>query len=315
MPARERILSLGLKDPERQEPPNWLRTSRALGHRWVGRLTRQRYDGAIHLPPPPPPCPAGWRTGPPSFVGVGGQRCGTTRWFDLIASHPEIVPPLVTKELDYFDRFHVGGFTDADATAYHAHFPRDGDRKVGEWSPLYMAAPWVPRLLARAAPDTRILVLLRDPVERYLSGLQHNTRVAYQQGAPLSELAPLEGFMRGLYYTQLTGLLAHFDRSQILVLQYERCTQDPLAELQRTFTFLGLSDTAFAPDVTAHPHRQTGKPYLELDTLDAYVQAYREDVLSLARDFPEVDLGLWPNFAHLVTEGVVAPKVRARTAR
>jgi hypothetical protein len=299
MPSRERILSLGLRDTQRQEVPRWLRVSRSIGHGWVRRLTRQRYDGTIHFPPAPPACPEGWRTGPPSFVGVGGQRCGTTRWFDLIASHPEVVPPLVTKELHYFDRFYAGGFTAADAAGYHEYFPRDGDRKVGEWSPLYLSAPWIPRLLASAAPEARLLVLLRDPVERYLSGLQHDTRVAREQGASLSELAPLEAFMRGLYHVQLTALLAHFDRSQILVLQYERCTREPLAELRRTFAFLGLRTTEFVPDIATHPHHQPKKPQLDAETLDAYVQAYSEDVIGLAEAFPEIDLGLWPNFAHL----------------
>ncbi|MGH2854663.1 MAG: sulfotransferase family protein [Solirubrobacteraceae bacterium] len=244
----------------------------------------------------------GWRTGPPSFIGVGGQRCGTTRWFDLIASHPEVVPPPSAKELDYFDRFYAGGFTAADVAGYHEYFPRDGERRVGEWSPSYMSAPWVPKLLAVAAPDTRLLVLLRDPVERYLSSLQHNTRVAYQQGASLSELAPIEGFVRGLYHAQLLRLLAHFDRSQMLVLQYERCTREPHAELRRTFAFLGLEDTEFMPDVAAHPHHQPKKPQLDSETLGAYVEAYTEDVVALARDFPEIDLGLWPNFAHLAAK-------------
>jgi len=299
MRSRERTFTLGLKDPQRQEAPQWLRVSRWIGHAAVRRLTRQRYDGAVHFPPAPPECPAGWKTGPPSFVGVGGQRCGTTRWYDLISLHPEVVPPLVTKELDYFDRFYAGGFKAADATGYHAYFPRDGERKVGEWSPVYMSAPWVPRLLATAAPDTRLLVLLRDPVERYLSGLEHNTRWAQEQGTALSELAPFEAFMRGFYYAQLRGLLAHFDRSQILVLQYERCVSDPRTELRRTFEFLGLKDTAFAPDLKAHPHLQPNKPTLDQNTKEGFVRAYRDDVVSLLESFPEIDGRLWPNFSHL----------------
>ena len=304
MASRERILSLGLRNPQRQEAPRWLQGSRSIGHQCVRRLTRQRHDGAIHLPPERPECPNGWRIGPPSFVGVGGQRCGTTRWFNLIASHPEVVAPAVTKELHYFDRFYSGGFTAADAAGYHRYFPRDGERKVGEWSPLYMSAPWIPRLLASAAPEACLLVLLRDPIERYLSGLQHSSRTAREQGASLSELAPLEAFMRGLYHAQLTGLLAHFDRSQILVLQHERCTREPLPELRRTFAFLGLRDTEFVPDVAAHPHHQPKKPQLDSETLDAYVQAYKEDVIALVKDFPEIDLSLWPNFAHLADRSV-----------
>lgn len=236
---------------------------------------------------------------------MGAQRCGTTRWFDLIASHPEVIPPLSTKELHYFDRFYLEQPTAAAVAGYHEHFPRDGSRKVGEWTPCYMSSPWVPSLLATAAPDVRLLVLVRDPIDRYVSGLQHDGGLAREQGQPLSQHAPLEAYLRGLYYEQIENLLAHFDRSQILLLQYERCTREPLSELRRTFEFLGLRDVAFAPRLDAHPHLQPKKPTLEAKTRAAYVRAYREDVLRLARAFPEIDLSLWRNFAHL--ESAVEP--------
>lgn len=206
---------------------------------------------------------------------------------------------MARKELHYFDRFYAGGYMASDGTDYHRYFPRKDSRKVGEWTPIYMSAPWIPRLLADAAPETRLLVLLRDPVERYLSGLQHDMGLAKARGKQLSQLAPLEAFARGFYHAQLTGLLAYFDRSQILVLQYERCASEPLPELQRTFEFFGLKETGFAPDLKAHPHRQPSKPTLDPNTRAAYIRAYREDVVKLLGSFPEIDARLWPNFAHL----------------
>lgn len=256
-------------------------------------------DGGMDMPPDPPACPAGWRTGPPDFVGVGAQRSGSTRWFKLIASHPGVVRSAGAKELHYFDRFYLGGATAEDLTRYHDYFPRSGDLKTGEWTPLYMASPWIPRLLAASAPDARLLVLLRDPVERYVSALQLNARVASRRGAPLSRYAPLEAFVRGLYHAQLTRLLDHFDRSRVLVLQYERCTREPLGELRRTFEFLGLTETGFVPDLQDHPQHQPDKPTLASETRDAYARAYEDDVRSLLSAFPEIDVRLWPNFAHL----------------
>src|SRR5580658_3962278 len=154
MPSLERIVTLGLKDPERKEAPDWLKAARADGHRLVRRLTRQLdYEGLPMPPGPPPPCPPGWRTGPPDFVGVGGQRCGTTRWFHLITSHPEVVPRMVAKELHYFDRFYLEQPEAASLAHYYEYFPRDNGRKTGEWTPCYVSAPWVPSLLAAAAPD------------------------------------------------------------------------------------------------------------------------------------------------------------------
>ncbi|MGA2321432.1 MAG: sulfotransferase [Solirubrobacteraceae bacterium] len=251
------------------------------------------------MPPSPPTCPPGWSTGPPDFVGVGVQRCGTTRWFDLIARHPEISRSAAAKELHYFDRFYAGGCGPAETIGYHEYFPRADGSKVGEWTPVYLSAPWIPSLLAAAAPDARLLVLLRDPIERYLSGLALDISVAKRRGAPLSRYAPLEAYVRGFYHAQLAGLLRHFDRSQLLILQYERCTREPESQLRRTFAFLELEDTGFMPALAAHPKRQAEKPRLDPGTRDAYVRAYQDDVLSLIESFPEIDLRLWPNFAHL----------------
>jgi hypothetical protein len=277
------------------------------GAGWLSRLKGKAHtqaavtptDGGIDMPGPVPECPAGWQTGPPHFVGVGVQRCGTTRWFDLIASHPEVARPMVAKELHYFDRFHSGGWEPGEIARYHEYFPRHGEQKVGEWTPLYASAPWVPRLLAAAAPDARLLMLVRDPVERFLSGLQLDIRVAARRGAALSRYAPLEAFMRGCYHAQLVGLLRHFDRSRMLILQYERCAREPQAQLRRTFTFLELEDVEFTPDLEAHPKRQDEKPALDRETREAYVQAYQDDVRALAQSCGEIDLALWPNFAHL----------------
>jgi hypothetical protein len=304
------MLSLGLKDTARQEAPGWLQTTRALGHRSVRLATRQRSSGAVHTPPAPPPCPPGWRAAAPDFIGVGAQRCGTTRWFDLIACHPQVMRPMITKELHYFDRFFAADFTAADASAYREHFPRDGDRKSGEWTPSYLCSPWIPALLAASAPEARVLVLLRDPVERYISGLVHETAIARENGAPLSELAPLQAFARGLYGAQLARLLDHFERSQLLILQFERCTREPAAELRRTFEFLGV-DSAFLPELDTHPHRQPDKPTLPAATRQAYVEAYQDDVSMLTERFSEIDLALWPNFAQLA-QGELKPGAPSR---
>lgn len=96
----------------------------------------------VRIPPPPPTAPAGWVTGPPDFIGVGAQRSATTRWFDLIVAHPQVVAPLATrKELHYFDRFHAEPFTADDAATYGEYFPRPDGALTGEWSPELSPVP------------------------------------------------------------------------------------------------------------------------------------------------------------------------------
>ena len=208
-----------------------------------------------------------------------------------------VAPEATRKELHYFDRFHSEAFTAADAAAYGEYFPRPQGLLTGEWSPSYLPSPRVPAMLAAAAPDARLLVLLRDPVERYISALQRHHRVALAGGQPLNAMAPLDAFTRGLYHTQLRRLLKPFPRAQVLILQYERCTSDPRSELRRTYEFLGVTDTGFVPPLDAHPNRQPDKPELHPDARGALIEAYAEDVALLIADYPELDVGLWPNFA------------------
>jgi len=68
---------------------------------------------------------------------------------------------------------------------------------------------------------------------------------------------------------------------------------------RRTFAFLGLQEDAAVSGLEAHPRRRDDKPQFDPATRAAYVEAYSDDVLRLVRDFPELDVSLWPNFAHL----------------
>jgi hypothetical protein len=189
--------------------------------------------------PQPPAAPQGWTAGPPDYVGVGTARSGTTWWDSLISAHPRVSRPATTpKEIHFFDGLWRGPLSDADISRYHAFFARPAGHLSGEWTPGYMLDVWTPRLLRQAAPDARLLVLLRDPVERFRSGrtLAENR---FTVGAT-ARAAANAAFNRGIYADQLQRLWSAFPREQVLVLQYERCVADPAAELRRTYEFIGL---------------------------------------------------------------------------
>ncbi len=243
----------------------------------------------------PPHCPDGWSTARPDFVGLGAQRAGTTWWYDLIASHPRVVHRGALKELHYLRQFWDRPFTEADAESYARHFPRPAGHLSGEWSPGYLSYFWVPPILARAVPSARLLVLLRDPVERYRSGqaLQSQTRRPSFSGAATA-------FRLGCYASQLEHLYSYVDPSRVLVLQFERCIRDPGPELARTYRFLGLDD-AFVPSDLTRPRNETRgtKPGLDPELRDALVRAYEPEVRRLVPLAPDLDMGEWPNFGHV----------------
>lgn len=242
----------------------------------------------------PPPCPSGWTVGPPDFVGVGAQRAGTTWWYHLLESHPGVVERS-EKELHFLRKYWQRPFTDEDTAAYASYFPRPEGKLAGEWSPGYVSHFWVPPILRRVAPDAALLLLVRDPVERYLSGLV----LQHQTGRP-SAAGASRAFRLGCYSSHLEHLLRYFPREQVLVLQLERCVREPGAELARSYRFLGLDDTFVPRDLTQRRNESRDtKPELHPDTRAALVAAYEPEVLGLKNVVNDLDLGLWANFAHL----------------
>ena len=256
-------------------------------NRWTRRFLRRF----------PPAAPSGWTIGPPDFVGVGAQRSGSSWWFRVaLDSHPSVVRvDTGLKELHYFDRFWDGDVPADFVERYHRNFPRPAGGVTGEWTPRYMYDHWSLRLLRRAAPEARILVILRDPIERYRSALEAWRR-------PLSLGRSLEAIggavARSTYAPQLNHVFALFDRQQVLVLQYERCTANTAAEIERTWRFLGL-DMELASPATPSEAAQAPrpKPDLAAGSREELVTLLRPDVERVVELCPEIDVSLWPSFS------------------
>jgi hypothetical protein len=238
---------------------------------------------------------AGERAGPPDFVGIGAQKAGTTWWYGLITAHPDVFhPPSLHKERHFFARFATQSFGPEQVQQYHGWFPRPEGKRTGEWTPDYLTQPWVAALLEQAAPDARLLVILRDPVERLVSGLAHDPMLpASHTGSVMSDAVG-----RGLYASALRRWSKPREAGRLLVLQYERCVAEPAAELSRTYRFLGIDDT-YRPAALAGAHTPTtrARPVLDDDARRRLVRLYADDVAELCAMVPELDIGLWPNFA------------------
>jgi len=244
----------------------------------------------------PPALGPGEETGPPSFVGIGAQKAGTTWWYDLMLTHPGVSSRQeIHKERHFFDRFGARSMAPSDIDRYHRWFPRAVGTMTGEWTPDYLTFPWVPALLQRAAPDTRLLVLVRDPVERFRSGLDH----LEQMGTPRDGTAVADAVQRGFYFRALAVWLDHFEADQLLVLQYERCVADRAGQLDATFRHLGLPTHELPDGERAARTPADRHPRLDDDVRRRLVSLYAPDVAALAAGHPGVDLARWPNFAYL----------------
>lgn len=238
--------------------------------------------------------------GPPDFIGVGTQRSGTTWWQRLLRDHPAIrLPRNKKKEQHFFDKFGRRPMKPEDIARYHDLFPRAPGELSGEWTPRYMRDIWGPRALSQAAPDAKLLVMFRDPVERYRSGVLHT---AAREPGRVTTLLSTDAVDRGKYASQLRRLYDYFDRDQVLVMQYEQCVQDPMLHYRRTLEFIGAPNVDHVPEDLTRTRGTATKSRKEPiwdDLRDALVHALEEDVEELRELFPELDLTLWKNFEHL----------------
>jgi hypothetical protein len=226
-------------------------------------------------------------------VGIGAQKAGTGWWYKLLCAHPDVYArPDLYKERHFFDHFATRTFGPAECSLYHGWFPRPAGRITGEWTPDYLHLPWVPPLLARAAPEARLLVILRDPVERFRSGLAHHTRL----DGPLTMESFQSAVARGFYHDSLRRWLDYFSPGQFLVLQYEGCVADPSGQLDRTHQFLGLEP--FVPEGIAERVNASERTIqIDEDARRRLAELYTTDVAALFAQFPDLDPGLWPNFS------------------
>lgn len=122
----------------------------------------------------------------PGFLIVGAQRCGTTSMYRALSQHPLVRKAVWHKGVHYFDEFYQRG-----PGWYRGHFPltayaRWATRSAGgtpvtfESSPYYMFHPLSAERIARDLTGVKLLVLVRDPVERAYSGYAHEFARGYE---------------------------------------------------------------------------------------------------------------------------------------
>jgi hypothetical protein len=207
----------------------------------------------------------------PSFLIMGAERCGTTSMFYVLSRHPAVFSStLPRKEVHYFDhKYHLGlGW-------YRCHFPlipraRLAARGVGqpvafEGTPNYLFHPLAPARIHRDLPDVKLLVMVRDPVERAYSAHSHQVGFGvetevFERALELedSRLAGEEERIladpryysfnhchytyraRGYYADQLERLEPLFGRDRILVVDCGDFFTAPEPVYDRVLEFLGV---------------------------------------------------------------------------
>lgn len=205
------------------------------------------------------------RASTPTFIGIGAQKCASS-WLHRIAGcHPE-VGVSKEKEVDFFSYHYDHGYQWYESRFRHCA----GCKAIGETSPSYFCDPRVPARVRRYAPAMRIVVSLRDPVERAVSNHRHEVRVGHVQG-DLSFHAGLENnpmyIDQGRYATHLRRWFRHFPAQQIMVVLMEDIAADPLGVAQSLYRFLGVNPEFVPSRLREHDNPAYANRYRLLATI------------------------------------------------
>jgi sulfotransferase family protein len=190
----------------------------------------------------------------PNFLIVGAMKSGTSSLASWIGAHPQAFIA-AGKEIHFFD---VDQNWELGLEWYRENFDgTDGALAVGEGTPRYMFLRRSVERMAAAVPEAKLIVCLRDPVERAFS---HYLHAYYRVGderrsfanAVADELAESAAFepeevaggyvQRGYYARQLERLTAHFPRDRVHVVLFDDIRHDPRRVFADTCRFLGLAD-------------------------------------------------------------------------
>jgi len=180
------------------------------------------------------------------FFGIAAPRCGTTWLARCLSQHPDICFSQ-PKETDFFrkdDLYHKG------VDFYNSHFSHYADEgAIGEFSPFYFLSRSAIERMYKNFPSGKILVLVRDPVERAFSNYIYRKRRGFEKEGVFSNAVRKNDFYleRGMYGKYLEFVYTIFPREQIHVMRYRDIKKDPLGLLEALYTFLGV-DASYVPE-------------------------------------------------------------------
>ncbi len=229
----------------------------------------------------------------PDFVVIGVQKSGTTWLTQMLRQHPDVYMP--GEEVHYFDKKH--NYQKGESW-YRKHFDgAEASQTVGEKTPDYIWANGdgveghdldVHENLHDTLPNARLIVLLRNPVDRAVSAAKHiirSGRVSPRHSLDELLVGDKHDLIRGHgvleygHYSQhLSAYFDLFPASRLLVLFFEEhVVEAPKSGLKKVLRFLGLPDTDAIEgiDKKVNAHRST--------LLELYAKYYAPRLVGLAR--------------------------------
>jgi len=203
----------------------------------------------------------------PDYLIIGAAKCGTSSLYEYLIQHPN-VKPAAGKEINFFDKNYSKG-----QKWYRTYFPRLVNKNkiksniiTGEATPRYIDHPQAPIRVKKLIPDVKLIILLRNPIDRAYSHWNMLIRNPAIETKPFEEAVKLEKkridglykkmendenfyspeyyqyayLDRGLYLTRIKRWIKYFPRQQFLILDSEEFFNEPSRSYEKVLEFLKL---------------------------------------------------------------------------
>lgn len=206
-----------------------------------------------------------------NFLICGTQKGGTSALDNYLRAHNQVCMGS-TKEVHFFDREENFLSEAINYSKYHSFFDSKPHHKaIGEATPIYMYWQDSPKRIWQYNPNIKILLLLRNPIERAFSHwnmerMRGKDSLSFWEAITTEnkrccEASPLQHRVysyidRGFYMTQLEKIWQHFPKNQVLILKNENLKNKPLDTLNEVCDFLNLT-----PFQKVQPKKIHARPY------------------------------------------------------
>jgi hypothetical protein len=190
------------------------------------------------------------------FFIVGAPKAGTTSLYKYLNQHQDVVMSSV-KEPNYFSKeelesqdLYYASKNITDEKDYHSLFQANGEKKkLGEASVSYLFYPKVSKRIFTYNNDAKIIIILRNPVDRAYSHYKMDFRLGFvkrdfedlvlnnnQEGSLFYQ----QYIDLGLYHLQVKSYIDEFGSTNVCVMFYEDLKKDRATFVNNIFSFLNL---------------------------------------------------------------------------
>lgn len=258
--------------------------------------------------------PSGWHISLPDIIGLGVPKAGTSWWFDIILNHPHIVPHRfykeddeTSKELNFFPHFGATQISKKEKDTYKNCFLKQEGVLCAEFSTVYLhQIGSLNNLVETVREDTKYIIILRNPIDRYISHINHvmRNRADYFDLNDLKKelfkkysVIP-EAFFYSLYFEVINLLFSKVNKTNVFFELYENIVDNPQESYENFLSFMKLKK--YPSPIIDFDKPKNKQEYIinkpnekEREVIGQY---FISDVNKLKLLLPNINFSVWKDF-------------------